>query len=370
MNIGIFSSMTGRQAGGPESYDLGLLRGLSAIGDAHRYAVYCVNPSGAALCRDAAPGFRVEQLQPRQRWLSIPFGLPAQVRRDRPDLVHATFVAPPYLPAPLVFTLLDISPVTHPQFLPWGLRMRLWPLWRNSIRAARAIICISEFTRQCLIDTFRYPADRAFVAHLGVHDRFRVVPRTAVAARVAPYGIDGPYILHMGKLQARKNVVRLLRAFHALRDHLRVPHKLVFVGRKTFTSSDVDPVIDQLGLAPHIVQTGHVDDRDTPYLYAGADVLAYPSLYEGFGLPVIEAMACGTPVVTSTVTSLPEVAGDAAVLVDPYSVDAIAEGLARVLSDEALAARLRAAGLVRASTFTWENTARQTLPAYACVRAS
>jgi glycosyltransferase involved in cell wall biosynthesis len=370
MKIGIFAPMTGRQAGGPESYDRGLVQGLAAVDPERDYAVYCVNRAGAALLDVGAPNVTTHVLQPRQRWINIPVSLPAAVWKGRLDLVHATFVAPPFLPAPLVFTLLDVSPVTHPQFLPWALRMRLWPLWRNSIRAARFIICISEFTRRGLIEAFGYPEDRAFVTHLGVHDRYAPTPPEATAARLARYGLRGPYVLHVGKLQARKNIVRLLEAFHLMKRETGAPHVLALVGRKTWTSDDVQPTIDRLGLAPHIVHLGHVDDEDTPYLYSGASVLAYPSLYEGFGLPVIEAMACGTPVVTSDTTSLPEVAGGAALLVDPYRVESIAEALRRVVTDEALAASMRARGIERARAFTWENTARRTIEVYRRVRES
>jgi glycosyltransferase involved in cell wall biosynthesis len=365
MHIGIFAPMTGRQAGGPETYDTGLVRGLSAVDRSNAYTVFCVNQAGASLLSNAAPSIETVVLLPRQRWMSIPVSLPIQVRRRRLDLVHATFVAPPYLPAPLVFTLLDISPVTHPQFLPWALRLRLWPLWRNSIRVARVVICISEFTRGGLLEAFKFPPERAVVAHLGVHPRYRPMEADETRRTLARYGITEPYILHVGKLQARKNILRLLEAFHLLKQDRSIPHKLVLVGRKTWTSSEVGPLIDRLKLAPHIIHTGHVPDEDTPHFYGGASVLAYPTLYEGFGLPVIEAMACSTPVVAANTTSLPEIAGDAAVLVDPYRVEDIAGGIARVLRDEALAATLRQQGLARARQFTWDNTARRTLAAYA-----
>jgi glycosyltransferase involved in cell wall biosynthesis len=365
MKIGIFAPMTGRQAGGPEAYDTGLVRGLMAVGAPHEYTVYCVNEAGATLMRRAAPAHATVVLRPSRRWISIPVSLPIALGRAGVDLVHATFVAPPFLPAPLVFTLLDISPVTHPQFLPWSLRLRLWPLWRNSLRMARVVLCISEFTRQCLIEALGFPPDRAFVSHLGVHPRFRVIEPDATRATLSRYGVTAPYVLHVGKIQARKNIVRLLEAFHMVKRDLSLPHKLVLVGRKTWTSSEVEPLIARLGLAPHIVQTGHVADEDTPHFYNGASALAYPSLYEGFGLPVIEAMSCGTPVVTSNGTSLPEIAGDAAVLVDPYRVEDIATGLSRVLQDSALAEALRRRGLERSREFRWERTAQRTLEAYA-----
>jgi glycosyltransferase involved in cell wall biosynthesis len=267
----------------------------------------------------------------------------------------------------MVFTLLDLSPFSHPHFYPPAIRLRLTRLFRSSIRRAAAVLCISQFTRNDLLERFGYPPDKAFVTYLGVDPRYRLMDAEEVQAKLREYGVHEPYVLCVGKLQARKNTVRLLQAFSLLKKQERVPHKLVLVGRQTWTSSDIHPTIRDLALAEHIIHTGHVPDKDLPYFYSGADVVAYPSLFEGFGLPVIEAMACGTPVVTSNVTSLPEIAGDAAELVNPKSVEDIARGLYNVLSNCALREQMRERGYLRATNFSWHATARKTLDVYQTV---
>jgi glycosyltransferase involved in cell wall biosynthesis len=194
--------------------------------------------------------------------------------------------------------------------------------------------------------------------------------RDLVSARLRSYGVHEPYILCVGKLQARKNTVGVLRAFHLLREQAGIRHKLLFVGRKTWTSSDVAPTVQQLGLNDSIIHTGHVPDEDLPVFYSGADVLAYPSLFEGFGLPVLEAMACGTPVVTSNVTALPEVAGGAAEIVDPHRVEDIARGLHAVLGSSSHSEELRRRGYERVKRFSWAATAKKTLAVYGAVASS
>ena len=301
MHIGIFAPMTGREAGGPETYDMELVRGLARQNGSDQYTVYCVNPSAKERFRVDNPRFRTHMLRPSSRFINIPISLPIELLRRPVDVLHATFVAPPFCPSRMLFSLLDLSPFSHPHFYPPAIRLRLKKLFSSSIKRAAAIMCISEFTRNDLLERFHYPAERAFVTHLGVDPRFRKIEDAALLkAKLAQYNVQSPYILCLGKLQARKNTVGVLRAYHLLKQQERIKHKLLFVGRKTWTSSDVDPLIKELDLEEDIMYTGHVPDEDLPYFYNAADVLAYPSLFEGFGLPVVEAMACGTPVVTFT----------------------------------------------------------------------
>jgi glycosyltransferase involved in cell wall biosynthesis len=176
------------------------------------------------------------------------------------------------------------------------------------------------------------------------------------------HGIRRPYILSVGSLEPRKNLLRLLEAYARLEGSR--PSLVIAGARNYWKSSPVVETVSRLGLEQHVRFTGYVEDADLPALYSAASLFVFPSLYEGFGLPVLEAMACGTPVVTSSVSSLPEVAGDAALLVDPRDVDAIASAMRRILDDSDLAADLRARGLARAAQFSWERTARETLAVY------
>ena len=181
-----------------------------------------------------------------------------------------------------------------------------------------------------------------------------------IAATLARYDIMPPYVLALGTVQPRKNLARLVAAFAAMRA-AGLPHTLVIVGRAGWLTDTIHAEVATRGLREHVQFTGYVPDADLPALYSGADAFAFVSLYEGFGMPALEAMACGTPVVAANTSSLPEVVGDAGVLVDPTDVAAIAASLTRVIADGALRARLIAAGRVRAARFTWERCARETL---------
>jgi glycosyltransferase involved in cell wall biosynthesis len=368
MNISIFAAMTGRQSGGPETYEAQLIRALCSVGSGHKYEVYCINSEGSRILSETVPGLNVHTLHPRIRWISVPLVLPMHLLRRPPDLLHATFVAPPYVPCKLVFTLHDLSPYSHPELYPPAIRFRLQKGFASSIQSAAAIICASEFTRQHLAKQFPSATSKAYVAYHGLDPAFRYMQdRAEVRRDLERYGINGPYLLCIGKLQARKNTVRVIEAFGLLRKNTKLEHKLVMVGRKMWTSDEVYPLIDRLNLKDHIVVPGHIPQADIPLLYNGADALVFPSLFEGFGFPVIEAMACGCPVLTSTVTSLPEIAGDAALLVDPYRSEAIAEGIERLLTDTQLRQELIPKGFERARQFTWERTAEQVLRVYETV---
>lgn len=193
--------------------------------------------------------------------------------------------------------------------------------------------------------------------------RFRPMEMVEVDPILQKYGIVRPYILYVGALESRKNLPRLLEAYAQLRQW-STKWRLVIVGARKWKFSPIFETVQRLGLEPHVTFTGYVADEHLPALYAGADLFAFPSLYEGFGLPVLEAMACGTPVVTSNTSSLPEVAGDAAILVDPNSVGQIAEAMRSVLSQPTLAAELIEKGPARSGLFTWERTAQETIDVY------
>jgi glycosyltransferase involved in cell wall biosynthesis len=223
---------------------------------------------------------------------------------------------------------------------------------RPALRRAAALPCISEATRADLVRLFPHTARKASTIPLAADPGFS----TPVAQPGHP-SLDAPYVLAVGTLEPRKNLERLIAAWASLDDAARAGHVLALVGPVGW---DAGPILEAARAAgAHLL--GRVSDEELRALYAGCSAFAYPSLYEGFGLPVLEAMAAGAPVLTSNVSSLPEVAGDAAVLVDPTDATAIAAGLARLLSDTAQAADLRARGRARAATFSWERTAAETL---------
>jgi glycosyltransferase involved in cell wall biosynthesis len=231
-------------------------------------------------------------------------------------------------------------------------------------RAAR-VVAVSECTRRDLLELCGAPEERIRVIPLGVDgERYRPQPEARSRAVAAGVGVDGPYLLSLGGIEPRKNLPGLVRAFGLLPADVR-PWLVIAGGGVRWNPEGSRLLEGALSGLPaavrsRVVVTGYLSEEDKVALLSGATALVYPSRYEGFGLPVLEAMACGTPVLTSSVSALPEVAGDAAVLVDPERVEAIAEGIEGLLRDEGLRDRLRTAGLARAARYSWDRTARST----------
>jgi glycosyltransferase involved in cell wall biosynthesis len=291
--------------------------------------------------------------------------LPRLLERLRADLYHSAYFLMPYAPrpkgVPTLLTVYDLIPLLFPQQSTW--RARLLVRWANglALRAARRIIAISEATRRDYLARFRLPAEKILVAALAADPAFaRQSPENVAAAR-ARYGLPEDYLLYLGSNKPHKNLVRLVEAWARLQPQAM---PLVVAG----AWDDRYPAARQraaaLSLKTQIVWLGPVPEADLPALYGGAQVFVFPSLYEGFGLPVLEAMACGTPVICSNSSSLPEVAGDAALLVDPANAEALAEAMLRALQDEGLRLAMREQGLKRASRFSWTHTAQRSLEAY------
>ena len=297
-------------------------------------------------------------------------GVRAAARRERADVLHApTALAPMAGREPLVVTIHDVSVLRFPERFPrW---FRTWARFTlpKVARHATAIITDSAASRDEILHFCGVGADRITVVPLGIPPRAADATSARTLQRVKQaYGLDAPFVLTVGSLEPRKNIPRLLRAVRQLRGEPRTRDlRLVHAGPRGWLGADIEDTLRELQLADAVRFLGYVPDDDLPALYALARITAYPSLYEGFGLPIVEAMASGSPVLTSSVSSMPEVAGKAAVLVDPESTDAIAEGLRRLWTDEALRSRLIVDGRTRAARFTSANTARLTLDVYRSV---
>ncbi|MBI4673041.1 MAG: glycosyltransferase family 4 protein [Chloroflexi bacterium] len=365
MNIGIDAHMLGHNETGNETYILELVRALAARASGDTFFVYVENPD--ALPREilTAPHIRVIPYATRSSLRRLLGELPRRAARDALDVLHISYNAPLRLPAAcaLVVTIHDISFEHFPHFFSRRLHAFLKTSVPRSARAAQQIITDTESTKQDLIQTYRLPLEKITVTHYAAGAQFRRIPEGAALARVrAKYNTGEKFVLAVGNLQPRKNLERLMRAFAEAKRDADLPHKLVIVGQRLWRAAPIFETARELTDA--VILTGYVAAEDLPLLYNAADIFAYPSLYEGFGLPVVEAMACGAPVLTSNVSCLPEIAGNAAHFIDPYDQTAIARALRRLATDDAYRSELATRGLTRARLFSWERTAQQTLQVY------
>jgi glycosyltransferase involved in cell wall biosynthesis len=281
-------------------------------------------------------------------------------------VLHAPdFTLPPTQPGTrTLLTVHDLSFVREPWTSTPDLRAYLNDVVPRSVARADRILADSQSTKQDLIDIYQTPDEKVFVLYSGVHDRFYPTHDPILAARVRHrHGIGpAPYILSIGTIQPRKNYDRLIEAFH----HLNRPDlQLIIAGAKGWLDDPLYRRVRELELVDRVKFIGYAPDEDLPVLYSGATVFAFPSLYEGFGLPPLEAMACGVPVVVSNRSSLPEVVGNAALMVDPYDIDEITSALTRALDDESLRNTLINRGQLRVQSFTWHTAARQLREHYA-----
>lgn len=365
MRIGLFLGSAGSNSGGPERYETELLRSIAAIDNENQYEIFCLFRGGPERIGVAQDNFTYHTLWPSFRPVSMVTSLPLKLFSHRLDFVHATFIPPIITPCDYAFTLVCTSPFEHPELYPLPIRIRLLALLGLAVRKARLIICISQHIEDVIRERFALPPDRTAVIPLAANPSFRPIPEAACRSFVRDrYGIGVPYFLFSGRWEPRKNIVRILEAFHRFKCEVRSGLKLVLTGERTWAAKDAEETIRRNKMEDEIIDLGKSPVAELPYLYAGAQALIYPSLWEGFGLPILEAMGAGTPVITSNNSSMAEIGRSAALLVDPYSIDDIASAMQRIIADSKLHADLRTRGLARAKLFSWENTAKRTLAVY------
>jgi glycosyltransferase involved in cell wall biosynthesis len=376
MIIGIDYTAAAWQGAGIGRYTRELVRATVAADQANRYVLFFAargldrqSPYVAALralcARHPNVVARPIGLSPRQLtilWQRTRLPLRAEVFAGRLDLLHSPdFVLPPTR-ARTLLTVHDLSFLVLPECHVPSARDYLRRALPRSLRRADAVIADSVSTRDDLIRLLKVDPARISVIYSGADASFQPLPIANPAAARARLKLPAHYLLHVGTLEPRKNLPRLIAALASLGRH---DLKLLLVGRRGWLYDEIFQAIEQYGLHEHVRFADFVRDDELPVLYNLAEAFVYPSLYEGFGLPPLEAMRCGTPVVASHTSSLPEVVGDAAVLVDPLSVTSIATGVARVLDDAALRAQLRVAGPQQARRFSWGRAATQLLRCYA-----
>ncbi len=315
-------------------------------------------PANFELVEENSAGYSISELT-RFSW---------RLLRDRLDLFHAThYVIPPLARARAVVTIHDIIHVLYPQFLPSrAALLSARVMIRRALRRADRIITVSYNSKRDLVDYFGVAPARIDVVYNGVASRYHAgISREERDRVVLRYGLSRPYLLFLGGEKPHKNVRNVIRAFGEARRERALPHALVLAGPMPKNRSRVEAMIAAHDLESRVFRTGIVPEEDLPGLFAGADAFLYPTLYEGFGLPVVEAMACGIPVLTSSTSALQEIAGGYAYLVDPMDVDAIARGIVDLATDPRRRAEFADLGKRRARDFSWDKAAEQTLKVYA-----
>jgi glycosyltransferase involved in cell wall biosynthesis len=361
MQIGIDARLWGEPRSGIGRYTRSLVETLVKLAPEERWVLYLDRPA-----RELPPGAEARCLPWPQRLLWTLWAAPRDLARRPVDLFHGVtgFELPRVVGARLVTTVHDLIPFRFPRLVPWRHRLAVRALLGSALRRAARVIAVSEATRAEILQRFRVPADKVRVVPEAAAPRF-APPSVAEAERVrARYRLAAPYVLFVGLLEPKKNLPALLRAVARLRAAgAWGPTRLVLAGAPGWGTAGLGAEAERLGLGSCVSLLGPVPEADLPALYAGAAAFVFPSLWEGFGLPVLEAMAAGAPVVASRRGALPEIAGDAALLVEP-AAEPLAEALGRVLGDGALRERLREAGLARARLYSWDRTGAETLAVY------
>ncbi len=366
MRVGIDARVLFGPHTGDRTYSLNLLRQFAQMNLPHQFFLF--SDRWGDLPFELPSNFRPVLLPRISRRLYTAILLPRACSAYRVDLLHVQYIAPLFSPCPIVTTVHDVHWRRFPETFPIKDRVMMEIFLPLTLYKASAVITDSMASRNDLMQFFKVPPSKLRVIYLAAEELFFVkLSESERQTILRRYGLTEGYVLFVGVLQPRKNLERLLDAFALLRPKFEcLP--LVIVGKLGWKTRRLLQLVNELKLGDCVKFIGYVPDEDLPAVYQSAKIFAYPALWEGFGLPVLEAMASGVPVLTSATSSLIEIASDAAVLVDPLSVRSIFEGMYQLLTDEKLRDELRQRGLERARQFSWLKTAKETLQVYEQVK--
>jgi len=282
------------------------------------------------------------------------------------DIIHNPYQAPTFFnlkKQKYIITVHDLIQILFPKEVKPLVHLIQKTMLPRTLKTADMVIVVSHSTKYDLIKYLKIPENKIKVIYHGVNKNYKPLSDNEIKNIRRKYNLKYPFILYVGGIGGQKNIPTLIKAFYKIKK-LGVPYKLVLTGKKRWKYREIFKLVDKLNLQKDVIFTGYVPEGDLPALYNAADLFVYPSLYEGFGLPPLEAMACGTPVITSNTSSLPEVVGDAGIMVDPYDVDGLAKAMYEVLTNDGLREELRKRGLKRAKLFNWKKCAEEHLRVY------
>jgi glycosyltransferase involved in cell wall biosynthesis len=362
MRFSVDAHAIGRNLTGNEVYVRNLLKGFAALDSESDFIVYLSEPNAA----QAVPVRFASKQVSRNPFVRLGWDLSRRLREDQPDLVHVQYTAPLNCPSPIVVSVHDVSFLEHPEYFRAA---RVWQLQvtvRRTVQRAARILTPSEFSSRQIQKVYGVDPEKITVVPNAVSAIFRPMPReTARAQAAARFRIPAPYVLTVGDLQPRKNQVGLIAAFEQLiRERPELPHHLVLTGQDSWFAERVHEAARRSPVGDRIHFTGFVHDEELLTLYGGCDIFVFPSFYEGFGLPIIEAMACGRAVACSNVTATVEVADGAGITFDPSSTGEITRAMRDLLLDHELRGRMERLGIQRAHGFQWKDAAAKTLDVY------
>jgi len=362
MRFAVDAHAIGQHLTGNETYVRNLLNCFAALDRESDFVAYLSRENAFREVPDRFEKRRVA-VNP---FLRLGFDLPRALRQDRASLLHVQYTAPLFCPVPVVVSVHDVSFLEHPEyfttFRAWQLRYTV----ERTVRSAAAVLTPSEFSKHQILKAYGLDEDKVVALPNGVSSAFHPAGRvTCQRAVQSKFGFSFPFILTVGDLQPRKNHLGLIRAFEQLlRAFPHLPHHLVIVGKETWYASHVRAAARKSTVSERIHFTGFVDDSVLHRLYGACDLFVYPSFYEGFGLPILEAMACGRAVACSSTSAMPEVADSAAILFNPSSEQDLVLAMRDLLLNSELRQRMERLGVQRAAMFNWQNTAAKTLDLY------
>ncbi len=363
MRVGIDARLVYYSQAGIGQYILHLVDGLARLDSENDYVLLQSRKDETTILE--RPNFRRVSLWTPSHHRLERYSLNVELMRLGLDVLHSPDFIPPHRPScKSVITVHDLAFLLYPHFLTKE-SARYYGHIDQAVRWTDHIISVSESTKRDTIEHLGVPEDKITVVYEAANPIFRPLDRAAAKEEVRNrHGVDGPFVLFVSTIEPRKNVPTLLRALHQLQQCYKEDIRLVLAGGKGWLFEDAFAVVEDLKLDERVHFLGRVSSDDLLYLYNAAELLAHPAFYEGFGLPPLEAMACGLPVVVSNVASLPEVVGDAGLLIDPHNVDELTVSMWRLLNNSDLWKEMREKGLRQASRFSWERAARETLDIY------
>ena len=364
MRFSVDAHAIGQHLTGNETYIRNLLNCFEVLDREGDFVTYISRDEASA---DVPQRFQKKRVSVNP-FVRLGYDLPRRVAQDRPDLLHVQYTAPLTCSAPVVVSVHDVSFLEHPEYFTAFRAMQLRLTVRRTVKGASCVLTPSEFSKQRILDAYQLSEDKVVVLPNGVSSVFHPVAREAAQRSMQSTLPRAPFILTVGDLQPRKNHLGLIAAFEDLISaHPQLPHHLLVVGKDTWYAPTISAAAKKSQVADRIHFTGFVDDEELRRLYGACDLFIYPSFYEGFGLPILEAMACGRAVACSNTSAMPEVADSAALLFDPVSRRDLVFAMRDLLLNPELRQRMERLGVQRAAMFSWSSSAAKTLDVYYAV---